>query len=114
MKERYELHESNKNFIEIFDSEIDMWITEDSICERLNNYDKEMKELVQEQVEEMQEHQKAMLIADKAIKDERKRVVDEIIAQLSRIEDTLINCGSGKEDALAYFLEILKNIKGEE
>lgn len=61
----------------------------------------------------MKEHQKTILLADKTIKEERKRVVDEIIAQLSRIEDTLINCGNGKEDALAYFLKILKNIKGE-
>lgn len=61
----------------------------------------------------MKEHQKTILLADKTIKEERKRVVDEIIAQLSRIEDTLINCGNGKEDVLAYFLKILKNIKGE-
>lgn len=74
---------------------------------------KKIKDLEQEQVEEMKEHQKTILLADKTIKEERKRVVDEIIAQLSRIEDTLINCGNGKEDALAYFLKILKNIKGE-
>lgn len=44
-KERYELHESKKNFIEIFDNVRDRWITEDNICDRLNDYDKEMKEL---------------------------------------------------------------------
>lgn len=43
----------------------------------------------------------------------REEVVDEIFYNLSRIEDTLINCGNGKEDALAYFCEILKKVKGE-
>lgn len=43
----------------------------------------------------------------------REEVVEEIIAQLSKIEDTLINCGNGKEDALACFLKILRNVKGE-
>lgn len=42
----------------------------------------------------------------------REEVVDEICYNLSRIEDTLINCGNGKEDALAYFCEILKKVKG--
>lgn len=42
----------------------------------------------------------------------REEVVDEIFYNLSRIEDTLINCGNGKEDALAYFCEILKKVKG--
>lgn len=44
-KERYELHESNRNFIEIFDNVRDKWITEDNICELLNDYNKEIKEL---------------------------------------------------------------------
>lgn len=44
-KERYELRESNRNFIEIFDNVRDKWITEDNICELLNDYNKEIKEL---------------------------------------------------------------------
>lgn len=44
-KERYELQKSNKNFIEIFDNVRDRWITEDNICELLNDYNKEIKEL---------------------------------------------------------------------
>ena len=47
-KERYELQKSNKNFIEIFDNVRDRWITEDNICELLNDYNKEIKELEEE------------------------------------------------------------------
>ena len=77
----------------------------------LNDYETRIQDLEQEQIKEMQEHQKAILLADKTIKETREKVIEEIIAQLSKIEDTLINCGNGKEDALAYFLEILKRVK---
>ena len=82
------------------------------LCKLLNDYETRIQDLEQEQIDEMQEHQKAMLLADKTIKETREKVIEEIIAQLSKIEDTLINCGNGKEDALAYFLEILKRVKG--
>ena len=54
------------------------------------------------------------LETSKSLKQQaREEVVNEIFYNLSRIEDTLINCGNGKEDALAYFCEILKKVKGE-
>lgn len=46
-------------------------------------------------------------------KQVRKEVVQEIIGKLCRIEDTLINLGNGKEDALTYFVGILEQIQGE-
>ena len=41
----------------------------------------------------------------------RKQVCDEIREKLCRIEDTLINLGNGKEDALNYFVKILDQIE---
>lgn len=118
MKEKYYLKSIFNDKIgcqEIFIAEkmTNKLIDKKEAVELLNDYEQKIKNLEQEQVEEMKEHQKAMLLADKTIKDERKRVVDGIIAQLNRIEDTLINCGNGKEDALAYFLKILRNVKRE-
>lgn len=43
--------------------------------------------------------------------EERKKVVQEIRDKLCRIEDTLINLGNGKEDALNYFVKILYQIE---
>ena len=42
---------------------------------------------------------------------ERKKVVQEIKQRLCRFEDTLINLGNGKEDALNYFVKILDQIE---
>lgn len=52
------------------------------------------------------------LIADHD-KKVKKEVVQEIIQELSKIEDTLINLGNGKEDAFNYFIKILDQIQGE-
>lgn len=100
---------------EIFIAEkmTDKLIDKKEAVKLLNDYETRIQDLEQEQIQEMQEHQKAILLADKTIKETREKVIEEIIAQLSKIEDTLINCGNGKEDALAYFLEILKKVKGE-
>lgn len=43
--------------------------------------------------------------------EERKKVVQEIKQRLCRAEDTLINLGNGKEDALNYFVKILDQIE---
>lgn len=44
-KERYKLHKSKKNFIKIYDQKIGSWIREDTICDALNIYDEQVKEL---------------------------------------------------------------------
>lgn len=43
--------------------------------------------------------------------EERKKWVQEVKQKLCRIEDTLINLGNGKEDALSYFVDILDQIE---
>jgi hypothetical protein len=53
------------------------------------------------------------LVADYT-KQARKEVVREIIEKICRIEDTLINLGNGKEDALTYFVGILNEIENVE
>lgn len=68
----------------------------------INNQDKEIRKLKNQNLK-----------LRKTIKETREKIVEEIITQLSKIEDTFINCGNGKEDALSYFLEILKRVKGE-
>ncbi len=50
------------------------------------------------------------LLTDR-LAEERKKVVQEIRKKLCRIEDTLINLGNGKEDALNYFVKILDQIE---
>lgn len=50
------------------------------------------------------------LITDR-LAEERKKVVQEVKQKLCRVEDTLINLGSGKEDALSYFVDILDQIE---
>lgn len=47
----------------------------------------------------------------KALAEERKKVVQEVKQKLCIIEDTLINLGNGKEDALSYFVDVLDQIK---
>ena len=39
-----------------------------------------------------------------------KKIVEEIKRQMGSIEDILINCGNGKEDALCWFNECLDTI----
>ena len=43
--------------------------------------------------------------------------LERILAKLSNIENTLINCGNGKEDAICWFVNIIdqqiKSLKGE-
>ena len=39
-----------------------------------------------------------------------KKIVEEIKIQMGSIEDVLINCGNGKEDALCWFNECLDSI----
>lgn len=56
-KERYELHESEKNYIEIFDNVRHIWITEDNICERLNDYEKKSPERIKALEEEIKKLQ---------------------------------------------------------
>ena len=50
------------------------------------------------------------LLSDR-LAEERKKVVLEVKQKLCRIEDTLINLGNGKEDALNYFVKILDQIE---
>lgn len=56
-KERYELHEIEKNYIEIFDNVRHIWITEDNICERLNDYEKKSPERIKALEEEIKKLQ---------------------------------------------------------
>ena len=37
-----------------------------------------------------------------------KKIVEDIKIQMGSIEDILINCGNGKEDALSWFNRILE------
>lgn len=39
-----------------------------------------------------------------------KKIVEDIKIEMSGIEDILINCGNGKEDALSWFNKILQTI----
>ena len=39
-----------------------------------------------------------------------KKIVEEIKIEMGGIEDILINCGNGKEDALSWFNRILQTI----
>lgn len=39
-----------------------------------------------------------------------KKIVEEITIEMGSIEDILINCGNGKEDALSWFNKILQTI----
>lgn len=39
-----------------------------------------------------------------------KKIVEDIKIQMGSIEDILINCGNGKEDALSWFNECLDSI----
>lgn len=50
-------------------------------------------------------------LINEELAEERKRVVQEIKQRLCRVEDTLINLGNGKEDALNYFVKILDQIE---
>ena len=44
------------------------------------------------------------------LKELPKKIVEEIRMEMGSIEDILINCGNGKEDALCWFNNILKEI----
>ena len=65
----------------------------------LNQQDKRIKEL-----EEENQQLKPQL------HDLPKKIVETIKNQMGSIEDVLINCGNGKEDALCWFNEILDTI----
>jgi len=56
-------------------------------------------------------HSEFASLENKIREDERKKVVQEAKQKLCRIEDTLINLGNGKEDALSYFVDILDQIE---
>jgi H2-forming N5,N10-methylenetetrahydromethanopterin dehydrogenase-like enzyme len=45
----------------------------DDLCKLLNDYETRIQDLEQEQIKEMQEHQKAMLLASKTIKEAREK-----------------------------------------
>lgn len=110
-KERYELHESNKNFIEIFDNVRDKWITEDNICEYLNNYDKKVRELelyistVQNTEWESLREENRKLIEKL---DEYKETVQELQETSSKMFDKLL------ENHLSKFQENPYNEENEE
>lgn len=110
-KERYELHESNKNFIEIFDNVRDKWITEDNICEYLNNYDKKVRELelyistVQNTEWESLREENRKLIKEL---DKYKETVQELQETSSKMFDKLL------ENHLSKFQENHYNEENEE
>ena len=56
-------------------------------------------------------HSEFSALENKIREEERKRVVQEIKQRFCRVEDTLINLGNGKEDALNYFVKVLDQIE---
>lgn len=105
------------------------------VCNLLNQQDKRIKEL-----EEMNKKldKRASRNFDAYMKCSKKytKLLDEnlqlkqsqkqlaikeferLLSKLSNIENTLINCGNGKEDAICWFVRLIndqiKSLKGEE
>ena len=62
-KERYDMLISKKNYIEIFDNINDRWITEDNICDVLNDYHKKVEEL-REENQQLKEENRYIIFVD--------------------------------------------------
>jgi hypothetical protein len=120
MKERYVIQEDDLEIEPdaIVDTETNTMYECSSIdmgdlCKLLNDYETRMQ-VEQEQIKEMREHQNAMLLASKTIKEAREKVVEEIENKLKDKEIITdgLNCQCvcySKEDIVA----ILDQVKGE-
>lgn len=97
------------------------------ICNILNNQDEEIAEL-EEQLEVTEQLRQETLneglkVAERdsskikelqeQLKSQPKEIIEKIISKMDNVVDTLINCGNGKEDAIAWFCGILKEISKE-
>lgn len=103
----------------------------ESLCQEINPIKEDRKKLYQqlkEKDEEIAQLEKELnkvcaqgkddlrhwIELETQLKTNTHQVCEKIRNKLGSIEDILINCGNGKEDALNYFNNILKEIeKGE-
>lgn len=103
-KERYELQEVeneldlNDTDIAIVDNEKGGIISYNNACKLLNQQDAKIKELDR--------------LRNK-LHSQPKEIVEKIMSKMDNVVDTLINCGNGKEDAIAWFCDILQEILKE-
>ena len=91
-KERYEIHIYDDICVDLYDNGVlDKSINDTYKLEKLlNQQDKENQQLKQ-QLHELP-----------------KKIVEDIKIRMGSIEDILINCGNGKEDALCWLNRILE------
>lgn len=86
------------------------------LCKLLNDYETRIQDLEQEQIDEMQEHQKAMLLADKTIKETREKVINEIEEKLAELKTEMMDDIHYYPQSAVYWQDIcaiLDQVKGE-
>ena len=93
-KERYEWHSYYKRMV--LDNKTNKII---KVIDTLNQQYKRIKELEQENQQLNQQ-----------LHDLPKKIVEDIKIQMGSVEDILINCGNGKEDALCWINRILDTV----
>ena len=129
-KERYEIHIYDDICVDLYDNGVlDKSINDTyKLEELLNQQSKRIKELEEELDDAKKDYipklefglQRANKMGRDAEKENQqlkqqlhelpKKIVEEIKRQMGSIEDILINCGNGKEDALCWFNECLDSI----
>ena len=128
-KEIYEVISPSLNgYAYIHDFKTDNVLNTYDSCDLLNQQSKRIKELEEELDDAKRDYipklefglQRANKMGRDAEKENQqlkqqlhelpKKIVEEIKRQMGSIEDILINCGNGKEDALCWFNECLDSI----
>lgn len=109
--------ECNKQFVacqkenEKLKQEVNDW------KQRFNSSDKWCKTLLQNSVTASELKNKKIEQLKQAQKQLAIKELEKLISSLSNIENTLINCGNGKEDAICWFVKLIDNqikqLKGE-
>ena len=108
------------------------------LCDLLNQLDKQNQKLCQQIVDLNKENNKLREFRDDILRvyaepyrfykeiqqlqqSQKQLAIEEfekLLSKLSNIENTLINCGNGKEDAICWFVRLIndqiKELKGEE
>ena len=128
-KERYEVMSPSLNgYAYIHDFKTDNVLNTYDSCDLLNQQSKRIKELEEELNDAKRDYipklEFGLQRANKMGRDTEKenqqlkqqlqdlpnKIVEDIKIQMGSIEDILINCGNGKEDALCWFNECLDSI----
>ena len=78
--------------------------------QRFGSSEERNKQLTDNSVKALELKNEKIKKLKQQLHDLPKKIVEDIKIQMGSIEDILINCGNGKEDALCWFNECLDSI----